>query len=71
MCRSGNIQLRHQFVSPKGKGFQEIFRILKTGGRFVISDIVSDREVPVSMKRDKILWSECVSGAVTEEEFSI
>ena len=55
--------------AQKEKVFQEIFRILKTGGRFVISDIVSDREAPVSMKRDKILWSECISGAVTEKEF--
>lgn len=55
--------------AQKEKVFQEIFRILKTGGRFVISDIVSDREVPLSMKRDKILWGECISGAVTEEEF--
>ncbi|MEK7806088.1 MAG: methyltransferase domain-containing protein, partial [Planctomycetota bacterium] len=55
--------------AQKEKVFQEIFRVLKTGGRFVISDIVSDREVPVSMKRDKTLWSECISGAVTEEAF--
>ena len=54
--------------AQKEKVFQEIFRILKTGGRFVISDTVSDREVPVSMKRNKILWSECISGAITETE---
>jgi len=54
--------------AQKEKVFLEIFRVLKTGGRFVISDIVSDREVPVSMKRDKILWSECISGAITETE---
>ncbi|MCF6150318.1 MAG: methyltransferase domain-containing protein [Candidatus Kuenenia sp.] len=49
--------------------FREIFRVLKSGGRFVISDIVSDKEVPLSMKQDKKLWSECISGAITEEEF--
>ncbi|HJW86193.1 MAG TPA: methyltransferase domain-containing protein, partial [Candidatus Brocadiaceae bacterium] len=53
----------------KEKVFQEIFRVLKRGGRFAISDIVSDREVPVSMKRDKKLWGECISGAITEREF--
>ena len=53
----------------KEKVFQEIFRVLKTGGRFVISDIVSDREVPLSMKQNKKLWSECISGAITEVEF--
>ncbi|MDR4507931.1 MAG: methyltransferase domain-containing protein [Candidatus Brocadiaceae bacterium] len=55
--------------AQKEKVFQEIFRVLKTGGRFVISDIVSDREVPVSMKQDKKLWGECISGAITEAEF--
>lgn len=55
--------------AQKEKVFQEIFRVLKAGGRFVISDIVSDREVPVSMKQDKKLWGECISGAITEAEF--
>lgn len=55
--------------AQKKKIFQEIFRVLRAGGRFVISDIVSDREVPLRMKRDKKLWSECISGAVTEAEF--
>ncbi len=55
--------------AQKEKVFQEILRVLKTGGRFMISDIVSDREVPVSMKQDKKLWGECISGAITEAEF--
>lgn len=55
--------------SQKKKIFQEIFRTLRAGGRFVISDIVSDREVPLRMKRDEKLWSACISGAVTEAEF--
>ena len=55
--------------AQKEKVFQELFRVLRTGGRFVISDIVSEREVPVSMKRDKKLWGECISGAITEAEF--
>jgi len=55
--------------TQKEKVFQEIFRVLRNGGRFVISDIVSDKEVPLSMKQDKKLWGECISGAVTEKEF--
>ncbi len=55
--------------AQKEKVFQEIFRVLRTGGRFVISDIVSNREVSVSMKQDKKLWGECISGAITELEF--
>ncbi len=58
-------------VKPKSKRqlFQEIFRVLKKGGRAVISDIVSDEEVPESMQADPELWSGCISGALTEEGF--
>src|SRR5437899_5865071 len=58
-------------VEPKSKRqlFDEIFRVLKKGGRAVISDIVSDEEVPEEMQSDPELWSGCVSGALTEEEF--
>jgi len=53
----------------KAKLFDEIFRVLKRGGRAVISDIVSDEAVPESMRQDAELWSGCVSGALTEEGF--
>jgi arsenite methyltransferase len=49
--------------------FDEIFRVLKKGGRAVISDIVSDEEVPEEMQDDPELWSGCISGAFTEEGF--
>jgi arsenite methyltransferase len=56
-------------VEPKSKRhlFDEIFRVLKKGGRAVISDIVSDEEVPERMQNDPELWSGCISGALTEE----
>ena len=57
-------------LSPqKGEVFNEIRRILKPGGRFVIADIISDREVPQEMRQNKDLWGECVSGALTLNEF--
>jgi len=49
--------------------FEEIFRVLKKGGRAVISDIVSDEEVPEQLQNDPELWSGCISGALTEEGF--
>src|SRR5438270_5610572 len=49
--------------------FEEIFRVLKIGGRAVISDIVSDEEVPENLQNDPELWSGCISGALTEEGF--
>ena len=58
-------------VEPKSKRqlFDEIFRVLKKGGRAVISDIVGDEEVPEEMQGDPELWSGCISGALTEEGF--
>jgi ubiquinone/menaquinone biosynthesis C-methylase UbiE len=49
--------------------FKEIARILKPGGRFVIADIISDREVPADMRENRDLWGECISGALTLDEF--
>jgi arsenite methyltransferase len=49
--------------------FSEIHRVLRRGGRAVISDIVSDTEVPEAMRADPELWSGCVSGAFQEEAF--
>ena len=49
--------------------FGGIFRALRRGGRAVISDIVSDEEVPEGMRSDPELWSGCVSGALTEHGF--
>lgn len=49
--------------------FREIFRVLKLGGRAVISDIVADEDVPESLQNDPDLWSGCISGALTEQTF--
>ncbi|MFT7516489.1 MAG: arsenite methyltransferase [Myxococcota bacterium] len=58
-------------VAPqlKHKLFDEIFRVLKPGGRAVISDIVSSMRVPQEMQQDAELWSGCISGALEEADF--
>ncbi len=53
----------------KQKLFSDIFRVLRRGGRAVISDIVSDEEVPDPLKEDPELWSGCISGAFREDLF--
>ncbi|MBI4483429.1 MAG: methyltransferase domain-containing protein [Acidobacteria bacterium] len=58
-------------VAPADKEqlFAEIYRVLRRGGRAVISDIVSDEEVPLHLQRDPDLWSGCISGALREDLF--
>jgi SAM-dependent methyltransferase len=53
----------------KPRLFREIYRVLRNGGRAVISDIVSDEAVPRELQQDPELWSGCISGALTETGF--
>lgn len=51
-------------LSPnKQQVFNDAYRILKTGGRLAISDVVSSTELPEEIKNDTVLYSACVSGA--------
>jgi ubiquinone/menaquinone biosynthesis C-methylase UbiE len=56
-------------VPDKNKAFSEIFRILKPGGHFSISDIVTTGELPESIKKVAELYAGCVSGAITKDEY--
>jgi len=49
--------------------FGELFRVLKPGGRAVISDIVGSDDVPENLQHDAELWSGCISGALREDRF--
>ena len=53
----------------KPRLFRDIYRVLRNGGRAVISDIVSDEPVPLALQQDPELWSGCISGAMTETGF--
>ena len=58
-------------VRPQDKKqlFAEIFRVLKRGGRAIISDIVCDETPTDKILSDPELWSGCISGAFLENEF--
>ena len=58
-------------VRPEDKRqlFLEMFRVLRRGGRAVISDIVCDEDVPEALQQDEALWSGCISGAFREDLF--
>ncbi len=58
-------------VRPEDKEqpFNEMFRVVRRGGRVSISDIVADEDVPDELKRDPELWSGCIAGAYREDAF--
>jgi len=56
-------------VPNKHKVFGEIFRILKPGGHFSISDIVLEGELPAKWKDVAELYAGCVSGAIQKKEY--
>jgi arsenite methyltransferase len=57
-------------LSPdKDKVFSEAFRVLKTGGKMVVSDIVLLLELPEEVKNNKELLSGCVAGALMKEDY--
>ena len=68
-CVASNCVLNLVNPADRIQLFQEIYRVLKVGGRAAISDIVSDEDVPESMQRDGHLWSGCISGAWREDRF--
>lgn len=51
----------------KGLVFQEAFRVLKPGGRLEISDMVTDRLLPLTVRRED--WAGCIAGALPEQEY--
>jgi SAM-dependent methyltransferase len=53
----------------KKKVFREMFRVLQPGGRFTISDIVADQPIPQYMIHDRAKWGDCLSGALTIQDY--
>lgn len=62
-----NCTINH--TSDKQAVWNEVFRILKKGGRFVISDIYASDPVPDEYKNDPVAIAECWAGSVTRDEY--
>lgn len=62
-----NCTINH--ASDKQTVWNEIFRILKKGGRFVISDIYASDSIPEEYKNDPVAIAECWAGSVTRNEY--
>ena len=56
-------------TEDKGKVFQEAFRVLGTGGRLEVNDMVFGGSVLPEVRASAAGWSECVSGALPEQEY--
>ncbi len=55
--------------SDKDRVLAEAFRVLRPGGRFAISDIVTRGEIPAEIRRSLSLWIGCLAGALEESEY--
>ena len=53
----------------KDRVLAEAFRVLKPGGRFAVSDVVSRRPVPAEIRKSVELWIGCVAGALEESDY--
>ena len=54
----------------KDRVLHEAFRVLKPGGRFAVSDVVTRGDMPPEIRKSVLLWVGCVAGALSEEEYT-
>ena len=55
--------------ADKRRVLREAFRVLKPGGRFAVSDVVTRGDVPAEVRRSMLLWVGCIAGALEENEY--
>jgi len=56
-------------AADKDRVLREAWRVLKPGGRFAVSDVVTRGEVPQAIRDSMLLWVGCVAGALEENEY--
>jgi len=55
--------------ADKDRVLREAFRVLKPGGRFAVSDVVTRGEIAPEIRKNVLLWVGCVAGALEEDEY--
>lgn len=56
--------------ADKPRVFAEVARVLRTGGRLALSDIVTEKPLPGKVKCDATLWAACIGGAMQEDDYA-
>lgn len=62
-----NCTINH--APDKAAVYREIHRVLKPGGRFVVSDIIAQEALPDSVRNDPAAWAACYGGAIPQDEY--
>ena len=55
--------------ADKPQVFREAFRVLKTGGKLAVSDIVADGPLPQELEQDLAAWAGCIAGAMDQQDY--
>ena len=58
-------------AADKDRVLREALRVLKPGGRFAVSDVVTRGAIPEGIRRDMLLWVGCVAGALDENDYRL
>ena len=55
--------------ADKDRVLREAFRVLRPGGRFAVSDVVTHGQIPDAVRQSMLLWVGCIAGALEETDF--
>lgn len=53
----------------KAAAYSEVFRVLKPGGRILVSDLVTEGKIPEEIRKSFQAWSDCIAGAMEKQDY--